>query len=126
MRSDGDRAYLRIESVAGKWLVEHGEIKMEQMWYAVFGLVLSMVAVAGAVDAFIPNEVSVFRDEAWPVYHFVTLDQTENTGADVTADVQTTKADAKLFGVLPIKQVDVNTFAHKKLYPGGMLFGVKF
>ncbi len=100
--------------------------KWNKMWYAVFGLVLSMVAVAGAVDAFIPNEVSVFRDEAWPVYHFVTLDQTENTGADATADVQTTKADAKLFGVLPIKQVDVNTFAHKKLYPGGMLFGVKF
>lgn len=97
-----------------------------KMWYAVFGLVLSMIAAAGAADAFVPNEISVFRDDAWPVYHFITLDRTEEPVFSEAGDVQTTKADAKLFGVLPIKQVDVNTFAHKKLYPGGMLFGVKF
>ncbi|NLK40215.1 MAG: SpoIVB peptidase [Clostridiales bacterium] len=98
----------------------------------VLTLLLLFTAVVGIYDYFVPDQVSVFSGESTPAYFLVTLDENpEAVPASAVANglpsaITETSARAKLFGILPIKSVDVNYYDNIKLYPGGMPFGVKF
>ena len=80
-------------------------------FFAAYICLLALVAGAGFV---VPDEITLTRDEFYKVSA-----NAENVDA-------TALADAKLFGVLPIKNVKVNVIEENKLVPCGEVFGVKF
>ena len=72
------------------------------------------VVFVGAVDITVPEEIVVTREEI-------------NAASVNVANVkQITNASAKLFGVIPIKDVEIKVVPDTKLVPCGDVFGVKF
>lgn len=99
----------------------------------IFILLLLFSAVAGIYDYIVPDNISVFAGESTPEYFLLSIEENSRTAFAASAaaeddrqSVTSSSAQAKLFGVLPIKPVDVNYYDNIKLYPGGMPFGVKF
>ncbi|MBQ2718709.1 MAG: SpoIVB peptidase [Clostridia bacterium] len=89
-------------------------------------LLLSLLLIAGVArvaDAYIPSAVSVFRGEEPSVPAGITLcpeGEGESRGA-----VTTQTATARLFGVLPVKRVKIQSYEARELCPGGGVFGLR-
>ena len=77
----------------------------------IYCLVLFAVAV---VDFAVPKEITVRQDE-------INVASVKNAGVDSKI-----VAEAKLFGTIPVKKVNVNVVPVNKLVPCGNVFGVKF
>ena len=87
-------------------------------------LALILIAgVAGAADFSIPDSLSVLRGETPCLGRHISLDIEEETplGAHATR----ASATARLFGVLPLKEVEITTFEALSLCPGGDVFGIR-
>ncbi|MBQ8509016.1 MAG: SpoIVB peptidase [Clostridia bacterium] len=80
-------------------------------------MVPSRISVRAASDAVrLAPGISLHTEEALPAMETV---------GSLGGDVITVGAEAKLFGVLPLKAVDVSIYRDVKLIPGGMPFGVR-
>ncbi len=93
-------------------------------------LALLLLSILGVYHMTIPNEVSCFAGEELPTYLLAKAD-TEATTPCTAYDTGAAgsisyRTNYKLFGLIPVKSVDVTAFRDIKLYPGGMPFGVKF
>ncbi len=80
-------------------------------------------SAAGMADFYIPDTVSVFRGEAPRLGASCVLTlhgvRTQEENATVTS------ATVCLFGVLPLKRVEVKSLDKLKLCPGGEVFGIR-
>ena len=89
----------------------------------------SAAMLLGVLDAAVPDRIAVRGDAlAGTAAAYGCVLPEEDVSAALTASgacFRTTRLEAKLFGVLPIKNVDVNVFRDVSLIPGGMPFGVK-
>ena len=87
------------------------------------GLLIGITALAGISDAIIPSVISIREGEA---VHALACCDLEATGFSAENDIsRTTEANAYLFGILPVKKIDINTYKDIRVLPGGMPFGVK-
>ena len=87
-----------------------------------FSLVLT-AGVMGIADYSIPDSLSVFRGEDPAVSGIVTFSMGEEL--PISAHATRTSATARLFGILPLKEVEVTTFDTLSLCPGGEVFGIR-
>lgn len=104
----------------------------------VFVIMLLAVALLGVYDYIIPESISVFSHSAEKIMleemdiPFVSakpesvptlkrVSQEEGTESFCTS----LSVDTRLFGVVPLKTVNVDVYKDISLYPGGMPFGVK-
>lgn len=76
----------------------------------------------GAAEFFSPENISVIKDG--DIYNETAPAQVISAGE--TDAVYDYTAMTKLFGVIPIKEVDVSVFPDISLVPSGEVFGVKF
>jgi stage IV sporulation protein B len=93
---------------------------------------LLFAALAGICDYAVPEIISVYSDDttcndiSLPFVSLVYNDQSVAVSASVNGDsIQTHEAEALIFGIIPLKSVEVNVFNRISLYPGGMTFGVR-
>lgn len=100
---------------------------MQKIWKGVcLSLLLSLLLIAGTVglaDFFIPDTLSIFDDETPSIGGWGTLTVEESVPCGTHAT--STRATARLFGILPIKKVEVKSFEHLSLCPGGDVFGIR-
>ena len=80
-------------------------------------------SAAGMADYYIPDTISVFRDEEPTPPAFGRLMLGEETAAGPHATVAS--GTVCLFGLLPIKRVEVKRFDELSLCPGGEVFGIR-
>ena len=88
---------------------------------SLFTLVLFCSAIFGAFGYAVPDVLSSSAADALAEYPFVSCNSTPSDEQGGAYNV-----DYKLFGMLPLKSVKVGGYADKRLYPGGMPFGIKF
>jgi len=104
---------------------------------AVFILLTVFCAAVGIADAMVPDSVVLYAGEHpydGGIPGFVTLDGDMQVGSfgdgeeipGMSAAVSEYEANARLFGVLPLKTVHISSVERVRLYPGGMPFGVRF
>lgn len=93
-------------------------------------VVIAAAAVAGIGDFIIPGRLSVYSGTGTPKFPLCTLEAP--AGEAVAAfsesnggDPQRITLSAKLFGLIPLKNVTVDVYDRMVVYPGGMPFGVK-
>ena len=84
-------------------------------------LIIFCAVICGAYNYAIPDSIGVMSVSDVPRYPFVSTDARSDAG-----DGESFTVDYKLFGMLPLKSVTVDSLASLKLYPGGMPFGIKF
>ena len=91
--------------------------------YVLLAILLVCAAVAGVLDRSIPDEISVFENEAPPTVACVSY---VDCGESRESDGHTVRElSARLFGVIPVKKVELDVYKNIKLCPGGMPFGIK-
>ncbi len=78
-----------------------------------FAVYTAAVMTFGAADYFIPDSISVFGNE-------------KKVSAQINENVKDDYVTAKLFGVVPVKNVKLDVVKNTKLVPCGKVFGVKF
>ena len=83
-------------------------IKSVPVLYVVFALIV------GISDFTVPDNITIRRNDL------------KNASVNVMGVTDSCTVEAKLFGVLPIKEVQVTVVDDKKLAAGGNVFGVKF
>lgn len=82
---------------------------------SIFSLLVLAAVTIGIYDYLIPDSIVVFNDESVAAtidIPFVTVNNDDH--------------DVKIFGTIPLKNINISTIERIKLYPGGMPFGVKF
>ena len=84
-------------------------------------LIIFCAVICGAYNYAIPDSIGVMSVSEVPRYPFVSADARSDS-----SDGESFTVDYKLFGMLPLKSVTVDSYAELKLYPGGMPFGIKF
>ena len=78
-------------------------------------LYLLAVVVVGGVEHALPDKITV------------TEEQINNASVSIDGIVEdTTNVDARLFGIVPVKRVELQVIPQSKLVPCGNVFGVKF
>lgn len=95
---------------------------------ALLSILTLLLTVFGAADYFTPTRQSYYVGEKPQNTALVSLTPKEEsiTVSSVSSYIKTQKMTAKLFGVLPIKEVNVDYYDKCTLYVGGFPFGVKF
>ncbi len=105
--------------------------KRKALFLIPVAFLLLLSAVLGVYQYIIPCEVSYFSGENIPTYLFADAEITESAPCVKNSDgnlfsTASYEAQYKLFGILPVKKVNLTAYRDIKLYPGGMPFGVKF
>ncbi len=90
-------------------------------FFSLCSLLLVCSVIFGAYSYAIPDVIGTAAAQALPEYPFVSCGAAVPTAQDGVYNI-----DYKLFGMLPLKSVKVGGYADKRLYPGGMPFGIKF
>lgn len=86
-------------------------------------LLLLSVALLGVLDWSIPDAISVFESENPPSRACISY---VDCGATYESEGRSVRTlSARLFGVIPVKRVELNVYENVKLCPGGMPFGIK-
>ena len=109
--------------------------KMTFAFRIIFVIMLICLAVIGVYDYIIPESISVFSDNLYFEeidLPFVSSDINTAVNLSCISDTDnenriysSTSTQAKMFGIVPLKNIDIDMFADITLYPGGMPFGVK-
>ena len=87
---------------------------------SLLSLLLFCSVIFCAYSAAIPDAVATASGEL-PEYPFTSCSAATTSDRDGVY-----KVNYRLFGMLPLKSVKVGAYEGKKLYPGGMPFGIKF
>ncbi len=90
---------------------------------AALSLLLAVTALLGIADYSIDDTISLRGSDPLPASAVCTV-APRGSAIETAAGAQTEYV-AKLFGVLPVKNVSVRRYGDVKLCPGGMPFGVK-
>lgn len=103
--------------------------------HILLAFLLIFAAVAGICDYAVPEIISVYEgddacgDISLPFVSLVYNEPSVLASALIVPPdgecVLSCEAEAVMFGIIPIKSVEVNIFNRITLYPGGMTFGVK-
>ncbi|MHB1153263.1 MAG: SpoIVB peptidase [Eubacteriales bacterium] len=103
--------------------------------HILLAFLLIFAVVAGICDYAVPEIISVYEgddacgDISLPFVSLVYNEPSVLASALIAPPngecVLSCEAEAVMFGIIPIKSVEVNIFNRIKLYPGGMTFGVK-
>lgn len=103
--------------------------------HTLLALLLIFVAIAGICDYAVPEIISVYYgddacgDIPLPFVSLVYSEPSVAASASVAPEdgesVLTREAEAVIFGLIPLKSVEVNVYDHISLIPGGMTFGVR-
>lgn len=88
--------------------------------YSFLSLILITVMIFGVADFLLPDQISVIQSSDEEITQAHSLAKGQN--AFITDYTMT----AKLFGLIPFKEVNVDVLPDIKLIPGGGVFGVKF
>ncbi len=108
-KESGGKMQLNKDKMKSK--ISNITITAAKVFLAVYIVLLLLV---GAVDYFIPDNITMFESETSSVV----------ANASVTDEPYT--ANVSLFGIIPVKTVQVNVLPDTKVIPGGNCFGVKF
>ena len=101
---------------------------MNAVGVPLFTLTLIFAVLIGAFNYIIPDTRSVINGDSLPSFTAASPDTSSiavSTLSDGSAD-ETYTVRYKLFGIIPIKSVTVNTKERVSLYVGGFPFGVRF
>ncbi|MBE6538464.1 MAG: SpoIVB peptidase [Ruminococcaceae bacterium] len=83
--------------------------------------------IMGIADYIVPSRQSYYKGQPLRSISLITIESDGAAQAIATDDhITTVNMTAKLFGVLPLKQVSVNYYDKMSFYVGGFPFGVKF
>ena len=112
--------------------------KLKIAFRIIFVMMLIGVAILGVLDYIIPESISVFSDSTGSVnlqqinlpfistsIESVPVNSRVSQGDSSNPFYVSLSANTKMFGILPLKKVNVDMFTDITLYPGGMPFGVK-
>jgi len=112
--------------------------KLKLAFRIIFVIMLIGIALLGLLDYIIPESISVFSDNINSVdldkinlpfvstnIESVPVNARVSQGEDTKPFFVSLSANTKIFGVVPLKKVNVNMFSDITLCPGGMPFGVK-
>lgn len=96
----------------------------------VLTLAFCLIALLGVCDFALPDRITYRAEDAAPAFFGLTYDDGDSIpaiadGAAQDTLTQTRQAEVRLFGVVPLKTVEVVSYSDIRLYPGGMPFGVK-
>ena len=80
--------------------------------------ILLAAGMIGIADHLIPKTVSVFWEETGDTDGWLTLSLEEEEG-------NTARGTLSLFGVLPLKEIELRRYQRLMLVPGGQLFGLR-
>ena len=80
---------------------------------SILSLLLFLAAFSGILDFAVYDTLSCFADGE------------PRLPAGMTCDYDDDRADVRLFGTIPVKKPEVNVVKTRKLYAGGMAFGVR-
>lgn len=80
----------------------------------ILGIYVVMLLVVGTIDYCVPDNITMFESETKMVQANVSVSEREYT------------ANVSIFGIIPVKTVQVNVIPDTKVIPGGNCFGVKF
>jgi stage IV sporulation protein B len=98
----------------GKFSADSLAVKLTSI-LVLSALVLS-AGIFGFADYIVPGEMTVFNTNEINNNRFIVYSQPDEVSV----------FNASLFGLIPIRRVQVNVFPETSLIPGGMPFGVKF
>ncbi|MBE6671602.1 MAG: SpoIVB peptidase [Ruminococcaceae bacterium] len=112
--------------------------KLKIAFRIIFVMMLIGIAILGVLDYIIPESISVFSDSTGSVnlqqinlpfistsIESVPVNSRVSQGDSSNPFYVSLSANTKMFGILPLKKVNVDMFTDITLYPGGMPFGVK-
>ncbi len=102
----------------------------------IFVVMLVIIATMGVYNFIIPENISIFSDDynldqlnlpflSAELKSIPAISRVSSGNTDDDRLYVSTYAETKMFGVVPLKTVDVDMFSNITLYPGGMPFGVK-
>ena len=96
-----------------------------------FAGIILFTAAVGICDYAVPNHISIFSNEtASCSLPFLALDGASTGESNELSHASSYRTSyqtcARMFGVIPLKDVEVNVYDEMRLYPGGMAFGIKF
>ena len=94
------------------------KISLFTLWSALLALLLC----AGLYSTVIPNTISVSTGDALPSYPCVSFAWTEREAESIP---YTEVMDARLFGIVSLKKVEVKNYEGLTLIPSGRTFGVR-
>ncbi len=113
--------------------MQHSKTKLT--FRIIFVIMLIGIAILGIYDYSIPENISVFSRQTNIKsinIPFVSIEPDDSMAISTIAVEEkatpfhvSVSADTKLFGVIPLKKVNVDMFSDITLTPGGMPFGVK-
>ena len=89
---------------------------------SLWGALLVILLWAGLYNYVLPSEISIAGEETLPDFPCVSLCE-RAVYADAFSDVSV--MDAKLFGVVSLKKIEVKDYSNLKLIPSGQTFGVR-
>ena len=89
---------------------------MKKLYFTALSFLIIIIA---SLNFLIPDNVSIFNDQ--------TVEEGFNSYPYINISAQSNKTiTASLFGIIPIKNVTLETYPRLKLSPGGNTFGIKF
>ncbi len=92
--------------------------RIGEFLYGLMGIWAAFLCVLGGVDYVVPDGISIRASGESVIEASAMMEH-------VSGLIHTETRDFKFGGILPVKQVSVTTVSDKRLYPGGMLFGVR-
>ncbi len=100
--------------------------KMKTAPRILLGFLCAAAMLCGALDFAVPDRIAVRPEKAAAIIRALGGEEATAAGlAESGRESFTVLCDAKLFGLLPIKSVEVSVYRNVELIPGGMPFGVK-
>jgi len=97
--------------------------KFKKTLTVLWSLTLAGLLCIGTTDLILPERIAVSSQEEMPDYPCISYTEYDGDIADGLGSVTT--VNARLFGIVPIKKIEVQNFESLKLIPGGMTLGVK-
>ena len=76
-------------------------------------------------DSLIAESYSIAQGEKLGISEYVSIEQKESEECSVKKELNEISAQARLFGIFPIKDVTLTESETKKVVPGGIPFGIK-
>ena len=87
--------------------------------FSLWSFLLVFLLCAGLYDCVLPERITVANESEMPSYPCVSLVEEENAASGVSF------LDARLFGIVSLKKIEVKNYEGLSLIPSGRIFGIK-
>ncbi len=88
-------------------------------------VLVTAALILGAADYQIDDRITLRRGDSLPAWQWYTVTSDEKEAAVSLTEYRAFSCSARLFGVVPLKHIDVSYLEETRLCPGGMPFGAK-